>query len=113
LAWIGVFVRSRFSSALTLGKLQSGVELTRQQDAAKASEIEIWLNEIGMSFACVPLDATCCREWARLMANKSAVLEIDAMIAATARAHGLTVATRNEKDFKLLGVEVVNPFKVS
>jgi predicted nucleic acid-binding protein len=38
-------------------------------------------------------------------------MEADAMIAATARVHGLTVATRNEKDFKHFGVEILNPFK--
>jgi predicted nucleic acid-binding protein len=35
------------------------------------------------------------------------------MIAATARLHDLQVATRNEKDFKALGVEIINPFKLN
>lgn len=35
---------------------------------------------------------------------------IDALIAATAQVHGLTVVTRNVKDFDLAGVQVVNPF---
>jgi len=43
-----------FLSAVTIGELQDGVELTRKQDAAKASEIESWLSALEMSFAFVP-----------------------------------------------------------
>jgi len=57
------------------------------------------------------MDQACFREWSRLMAGKPGVLREDAMIAATARVHGLTVATRDEKDFRHLGVEMINPFK--
>ena len=49
-------------------------------------------------------------DWARLMHRKSDTLYEDAMIAATARVHGLTVVTRNVVDFKTLGVEVLNSF---
>jgi toxin FitB len=58
----------------------------------------------------LPMDALCFREWARLMTGKSDTLVEDAMIAATARVHGLTVATRNERDFTALGVALLNPF---
>jgi predicted nucleic acid-binding protein len=57
------------------------------------------------------MDAACFREWARLMHKKPDHLSEDAMIAATARVHGLIVATRNERDFAQLEVRVVNPFK--
>jgi predicted nucleic acid-binding protein len=57
------------------------------------------------------MDHICFREWSRLMAGKSEALREDAMIGATARVHGLTVATRDEKDFRHLGVEIINPFK--
>jgi hypothetical protein len=64
-----------------------------------------------MSFAVVPMDSACFREWSRIMAGKPEGLREDAMIAATARVKGFTVATRDEKDFRHLGVEIVNPFK--
>ena len=100
-----------FISAVTMGELQTGVELTRSQDPAKAWEIESFLTSVETSFAFVPMDTTCFREWSRLMAGKPKTLREDAMIAATAKVHGLTVATRDEKDFKHLGVDIINPFK--
>lgn len=98
-------------SAVTVGELQEGVELTRRQDPAKAQEIESWLTSVEMSFAGVPMDAACFREWSRLMAGSPDALREDAMIAAIAHIHRLTVATRDEKDFKRLDVEILNPFK--
>ena len=100
-----------FLSAVTMGELQTGVELTRRQDPTKAREIESWLTSVEMSFAFVPMDPACFREWSRLMAGKPDALREDAMIAATARVHGFEVATRDEKDFKQFGVEIFNPFK--
>jgi predicted nucleic acid-binding protein len=111
-AWLETLrVEQIFLSAVTMGELQTGVELTRRQDPAKALEIERWLISVEMSFAFVSMDAACFREWSRLMAGKPDAPREDTMIAATARIHEFTVATRDEKDFKHLGVEIVNPFK--
>ncbi len=100
-------------SAVTMEELQTGVELTRRQDPAKARAIESWLTSVEMSLALVPMDSACFREWSRLMAGKPEALREDAMIAATARVHGLEVATRDERDFKQLGVRILNPFKAA
>jgi predicted nucleic acid-binding protein len=111
-AWLETLrVEQILISAATMGELQTGVELTRKQNPAKAHEIESWLVSVEMSFAFVPMDTACFREWSRLMAGQQDALRDNAMIAATARVHGLTVATRNERDFKHLGVEIINPFK--
>jgi predicted nucleic acid-binding protein len=99
-----------FLSAVTIGELQAGVELTRTNDAAKALEIETWLTMVEASFTALPMDSACFREWARLMVGKSPALIEDAMIAATARVHGLDVATRNERDFRQFQVGAFNPF---
>ena len=100
-----------FLSAVTMGELQAGVELTRRSDEAKAVEIETWLSAVESSFAALPMDSACFREWARLMSGKPPELIEDAMIAATARVHGLHVATRNVKDFQRLQVDAFNPFQ--
>jgi predicted nucleic acid-binding protein len=111
-AWLETLrVEQMFLSAVTMGELQAGVELTRRQDVRKAQALEAWLDSVEASFAVLPMDHTCFREWSRLMAGKSGALREDAMIGATARVHGLTVATRDENDFRHLGVEIINPFK--
>jgi predicted nucleic acid-binding protein len=110
-AWLnGLRDEQLFLSAVILGELQAGIERTRPQDAKKALEIESWVDELADSVQVLPMDALCFREWARLMNGKSDTLVEDAMIAATARVHGLTVATRNERDFAALGVALLNPF---
>jgi toxin FitB len=97
-------------SAVTLGEIQAGIELTREQDPEKAAEIEAWADQIADTWNVLPMDAPAFRAWAKLMHRRSDTLIEDAMIAATARVHGLQVVTRNVRDFKELGVGVVNPY---
>jgi len=70
------------------------------------------LDELESTYNVLPMDAACFREWARVMEGKADHLLEDAMIAATARVHALKVATRNENDFALFRVDLVNPFKL-
>lgn len=112
LAWLqAVDDKDLFLSAVTIGEIQAGIELTREQDAGKAAEIEAWLEQVAASYAVLPMDAAAFRAWARLMHRRSDTLIEDALIAATAAVHGLTVVTRNVADFKAFGVPVLNPFK--
>lgn len=97
-------------SAVTIGEIQAGIEIKREQDEPKADELEQWLGQVSATFNVVPMDAMAFREWARLTHRASNTLYEDAMIAATARVHKFTVVTRNVADFKHFGVEVLNPF---
>jgi len=97
-------------SAVTVSEIQAGIEITREQDAAKARELEAWLDQFVASYGILPMDGAAFREWARLKHRKSDTLIEDAMIAATAIIHELTVATRNTRDFRDFGVNLVNPF---
>jgi predicted nucleic acid-binding protein len=111
LAWLAALDDAQLHvSVVTLGEIQAGIELTREQDADKAEEIEAWLALMAGAYNVLPMDAAAFRAWARLMHRQSNTLYEDAMIAATATVHGLVVATRNVADFKALGVEVLNPF---
>ena len=85
-------------------------ELTREQDQPKAAELEQWLELVSVTFNIIPMDAVAFRAWASLMHRTSDTLYEYAMIAATAKVHKLTVVTRNVKDFKPFGVNLLNPF---
>ena len=81
-----------------------------EQDQAKAAEIEAWLEQAAETYNILSMDARTFRSWARLVHRKPDRLVEDAMIAATATVHGLTVVTRNVRDFDRLGVAAFNPF---
>ncbi len=98
-------------ATVTLGEIQAGIELTREQDPEKAAEIEAWLDLLADSYNVLPMDGPAFRCWAKFMHRKSDTLYEDAMIAAIAKVHGLTVVTRNVTDFAPFGVEVLNPFE--
>jgi len=100
-----------FVSAVTIGEIQAGIEITRERDAAKADELEAWLSQVLDSFGVLPADAAAFQEWARLKHRQPDSLMEDALIAAIAAVHSLTVVTRNERDFDRLGVDSLNPFE--
>ena len=112
LSWISSIPLDQiFLPAYTVGEIQVGIEITRDQDRIRAEEIESWLDEVLATFVVIPMDSNTFREWARLKHRKSFPLEKDAMIAATARVNRLIVVTRNTRDLVELGVDCLNPFE--
>ena len=112
LAWLQSVDNANLNLAsVSLGEIQAGIELTREQDGAKASAIESWLDQLNQSSTILPMDGRAFRCWARLMHRRSDTLYEDAMIAAIALAHGLTVVTRNVRDFGNFDVDLFNPFE--
>jgi predicted nucleic acid-binding protein len=109
--WSGAPEEALWLSALTLGEIRKGVELARRKDPAKAAVLESWLDAVTSGFGdrVLPVDAAVAAQWGRLGAIRP-VPVIDALLAATASAHGLTLVTRNAADVEGLGVPVLNPF---
>ena len=114
LAWLESVAHSDLHiSAVSLGEIQAGIELTRDQDAAKAAEIEQWADLVAASYSVLPMDAATFRSWAKLMHWRYDSLYEDAMMATTAIRHQLKVVTRNVAAFPDFGVELRNPFEKS
>ena len=111
LSWIQDTPAERlFLAAVTIGEIQVGIEVTREQDPNRAAELETWLDLVLASYSVLDVDTAAFREWARLMHRQSNTLNQDAMIAAVAIVHRLTIVTRNVRDFNQLGVQVLDPF---
>jgi toxin FitB len=99
-------------SVLTMGELGQGIARIRGRgDQDQASALERWLRDLESGFGdrVLPVTLPVAAAWARQQYAQPLPV-IDALIAATARVHGLTVVTRNVKDFELAGVPVLDPF---
>ena len=65
LNWIGGVPADRlFLSAVTVGEIQAGIEITRERDEAKAEELASWLDRVVAGYGILPMDAAAFREWA-------------------------------------------------
>ncbi len=110
-AWFSQLQETDWSlPAVVAGELQIGIERLRSSNPAKANELEDWLDELLETSHVLSPGAEVFREWARLMQRKPHTLDEDALIAATARVHNMTVATRNTRHFEVFLVPLVNPF---
>lgn len=102
------------TSVVALGELKRGVERVRRKDPRFAAELERWLTRLiaTMGSRILPVDRAIALEWGRFSAPRS-VPPIDGLLAATALVRGMTLVTRNVKDFADLGVSYLNPFEAS
>lgn len=107
-----VDVAELFVSAITIQELEIGILMARRKDAPKGAILRTWMDQhVLPAFAerILPVDLA--------VALRSAPLHVpdllpvrDALIAATALTHGMTVVTRNVVDFDRTGVAVYNPW---
>ena len=98
---------------LTLGEIQQGIERIRAKgDRQQAAALEGWLRELEAGFddRVLPVTLPVASAWGRQQQGRPLPV-VDALIAATARVHGMTVVTRNVKDFEQAGVQLLNPFE--
>jgi predicted nucleic acid-binding protein len=99
-------------SVLVLSQIRKGIERARPSNPEHARALETWLSAVKESFAerILAIDQAVAEEWGRMSAKRP-VPSIDALLAATAKVHRMTLATRNISDVAGLGADVLNPFE--
>lgn len=109
---------SQYASVLTLAEIRKGIELLAE--GKRRRHLEQWLKddlEAWFSGRILPVDRDVATHWTALVVHGvrtgKPLPAIDSLIAATALAHGLTVVTRNSRDFENAGVETFNPWENS
>ncbi len=105
---------SLFISAITVLELETGILLVERKDPQQGAVLRSWLNTHvlpAFSERTLPVDVAVALRCARLHVPDPRS-DRDALIAATALVHGMTVVTRNVADFSPTGVDVVNPFSL-
>lgn len=100
-----------FLSVLTIGEIRRGVERIRRRDTRSARALEAWLRRLVAEHSdrILSIDEAVAEEWGHL-GVPDPIPVIDGLMAATARIHGLTFATRNQRDVMRTGVPCINPF---
>lgn len=102
-----------FVSSITIMELELGILSVERRDAVQGSVLRSWLEQHVLpefSGRTLPVDTAVALRCARLhVPDKRG--ERDALIAATALVHGMTVVTRNVADFEPTGVPIINPWK--
>jgi len=101
-----------YLSVMTLGEIRKGIEQLRRRDAAQAQNLALWVTRVEQQYSdkILPVTLSIADRWGRLLAVRP-LPQVDALIAATAHEHDLTVVTRNASDFDGLGIRVLNPFQ--
>jgi len=112
-AWYGgVRDEDLYLSVLVVGEIRQGIERLRGRSSARAGALENWLAVVIEAFGprVLPVDRKVADLWGRFGA-RGIFPVVDALLAATAEAHGLTLVTRNVKDIRGSGVRCLNPFQ--
>jgi len=111
-AWLRHHERDLTVNPIILGELEYGILLLPA--SRRRTLLEQWFSASVQRLRVLDFDTATAAAWARLIARlktKGHSMPVkDSLIAATALAHGLTMATRNTNDFLNAGVTVENPF---
>jgi toxin FitB len=114
-AWLRANQSEIAVDPIILGELRFGILILPK--GRKRSALEHWFAEGVDRLHCLPWDADTGLTWAELLARLRTVGKAmpikDSLIAATALVHGLSVATRNRKDFANAGVSTIDPGSVN
>lgn len=114
IAWLsGVDAATLYLSAISLMELELGVLRIERRDTAQGARLRTWVDRYVLPEfldRTLPVDAAVALRCAALHVPDPRP-ERDALIAATALVHGMTVVTRNVADFEATGVPLLNPWE--
>jgi toxin FitB len=113
ISWLAGFARGELCvSVVTVGEVERGIAELVPRDLLRARRLRVWLEEAVAEYGdrVLPLDLEAARLWGRDL-HRRRETSPDLLIAATALRHGLTVATRNVRDFAPTGVPDVDPWE--
>jgi predicted nucleic acid-binding protein len=113
--WLKANESSLYTSVLVTGEIRYGIELLPANSTRRAELLKWYETLLGiMTGRVLSINARVADEWAKLQAEVRAknlvVPVVDSLLAATARRYQLVLATDNVKDFKAMGLKIVNPF---
>lgn len=110
--WLDVWeISQSYISAMTIGEIRKGIN--RMEHSQKRAALESWLSRDlyeAYKGRIVPIDDKVADCWGNIMAEYKNHNPIDMMFAASALAHNMTLVTRNEKDFNIHGLRIMNPW---
>jgi len=113
--WLNEHEGDLFVDSIILGELYIGI--LALPTSRKRARLEQWFDALSETIECLPWDMAIGRRWARLVVDLKRkgqpIPLLDGMIAATALTNGLTIATRNTRDFRKAGAKVVDPFRAA
>ncbi len=98
-------------SVISLGEIERGIVLAQRRDHGRAAKLSKWLSGLRAEYLdrVLPVDEKIALAWGKISATKERG-DADGLIAATALVHGLTLVTRNVRDFENSGVTLINPW---
>jgi len=103
---------AHYISVLSFGEIRRGLEVLRKKSPEQCDALEVWLQSLRVDYASCTIGIT--REiagrWGE-MCSRRPLPVMDSLLAATALEFGLTLATRNTRDFAGLGISTVDPFQ--
>jgi predicted nucleic acid-binding protein len=102
-----------YISVLVVGEIRRGIDLARVRDRGRAAALDSWLDQLVDTYQdrVLAVSIAAAEEWGRMLAVPQPPPIVDTLMAATAKAHRLTLVTRNVKDVARTGVPMVNPFE--
>jgi predicted nucleic acid-binding protein len=98
---------------ITIGEITKGIALLRKREPERAKQLLNWRTKLETAYTdrILPFDMQTSHQWGEIRASFPSMSLEDSIIASIAQVRGLTIVTRNTRDFAATGLPIVNPFR--